>query len=173
MVAQAQPDAWRHLVDYVDQVWLVDPVDPVAVELCRLRMGQLGPPSILESVRSRAALDAGMRESDVQALPQWPTAPAFNAATRAALHYAEQVTLDAKALDEETSGAVVRHFGDTGYVRLALAIGLFDGLARLVTLLGLTPGDRREPMVVGSLNELVTATDDHAATLDLQPNLTL
>lgn len=53
-------------------------VDPVLVELCRLRIAQLVESAFDQSLRYRRAVEAGLTEEKVQALTDYPTSDLFS-----------------------------------------------------------------------------------------------
>lgn len=127
-------DAFRSFAEVFDTHRLVD---PVVLELCRLRCAQLlGCRSELV-MRSPAAVDAGLTEADVAALTQWPTSDRFTDAQRACLALAEQFVLDPHGVTPAQRAAVAEHFGEAGLVALVEALAIFDGFTRFRTILGI------------------------------------
>jgi alkylhydroperoxidase family enzyme len=102
-------------------------VDPVLLELCRLRMAQLLGDT--EGLAQRSpGVDLGER---AEVLAAWPTHPAFSAAERAALDVTEQFVLDVHGMSDERFAALVEHTSPTDAVGLCAALAVFDGLTRL------------------------------------------
>ena len=69
------PDVLEHLDDLHDAVW--DAVDPVLLELCRLRMARLLGCVAEEDARTRAARAAGLDEATIADLAAWPSSSRF------------------------------------------------------------------------------------------------
>jgi len=121
------PDAFGHL--RVLYAGLSDAgVDPVTLELCRLRIATLiGGAADLVARDPRADLD----ERLVDALPSWPTSPMFSDAQRAALGFAEQYTLDAHGVTDEQAARMHDFFSAAQLTTLTMAIAVVDALARM------------------------------------------
>ena len=116
--------------------WTERLLDPVLLELCRLRVAQLLRCESEQRLRYAPARDAGLTEEQVARLPRWPGEPSFTDAQRAALTFAEQFVLDPHRIDDECRDAVIDHVGGPGLVALCEALALFDGFCRFRTILG-------------------------------------
>jgi alkylhydroperoxidase family enzyme len=142
-VLDLRPDLAAPYRDFIGLFWDRRLVDPVVLELCRLRVAQLlGCASELAD-RNRPALAAGLTEAQVSRLAGWPTATDFSAAQRAALGYAEQFVLDPHGVDDAMRAELREHFTDAECVALTEAFALFDGFARIRRILG----DHASPQV--------------------------
>jgi alkylhydroperoxidase family enzyme len=123
--------------DFAGRFWTGEPLDPVLLELCRLRIAQiLGCQSEL-SVRHQVALDAGLDEGKVAALASWPSDDRFGPLERACLNLAEQFVLDPNLITDEDAAAVSGSIGEPGLVALTEALALFDGFCRLQMVLAI------------------------------------
>lgn len=130
-----RPDLAAAYRDFAAVFWDDALFDPVALELCRLRVAQLlRCPGALEE-RMPAATAAGLTEELVGALPAWSTDSRFTDLQRAALTIAEQFVLDPHGITAEQRAAVVAHAGDAGLVALVEALAVFDGFTRFRTIL--------------------------------------
>jgi alkylhydroperoxidase family enzyme len=106
-------------------------VDPVVLELCRLRLAQLlGNPAEL-SVRTPAAIAAGLDESMVQELRSWPTSPRFGPRERACLAFCEQSFADVSGMTPTETEAVVAELGVQGLADFAGALLVIEQRQRL------------------------------------------
>ena len=122
-------------------------IDPVVLELCRLRVAQLLGCASELAIRWQPARDAGLDDGKIALLSRWPTDPSFTDAERACLTVAERFVLDPHGLTDDEAAAARAHLGDAGVVALLEALALFDGLARFRVMLGVAPeGDA--PIVV-------------------------
>ncbi len=93
-----RPDLYGPFREFYAVFWRDRLVDPVVLELCRLRVGQLlGCESEL-AVRYAPEGVAPVTEEQVGALSQWPTSDRFDAPQRAALAFAEQFVIDPKGI---------------------------------------------------------------------------
>jgi len=120
-------EAWR---DFSSLFWTRRLVDPVVLELCRLRVAQLLGARHPQSLRTPEALAAGLSEDRVAVLPSWWSHQGFSATERACLRFAEQFVLDAKGITDADAAAVVGALGDAGTVAFVEALAIFDGFSR-------------------------------------------
>lgn len=130
-----RPDLYEPYRDFVALFWQRRLVDPVLLELCRLRVAQLlGCESEL-ALRTRPAVEAGLTDGHVAALAQWPTAEGFTESQRAVLALAEQFVIDPSGVDDEMRARVRSHLSSAELVALVEALALFDGFTRFALLL--------------------------------------
>ena len=137
-------DALHRLPDVHDrfraleaEVWEPGRSDPVLLELCRLRLAELLRDDAGRAERTPAAVHAGLTEALVAELPRWPTSPAFDGATRAALAFAELFVIDAHAVTDDVCAALRAELGDAGATALSIALAVFDATSRTRALLQL------------------------------------
>jgi alkylhydroperoxidase family enzyme len=125
--------------DFYARLWDDDVMDPVVVELCRLRVSQLiGCPSEL-AVRSRPAVDRGLTEETVAQLRSWPTAAPFDDTSRTCLGFAEQFVIDPTGITSADRARVRAAVGFPRLVGLTQAVAAFDGFDRFRLILGIDP----------------------------------
>ncbi len=130
-VLALRPDLYDRYRAFYSVFWTGRLLDPVLLELCRLRVAQLlGCESELR-LRHDAAQDAGLTETQVAALARWASDPAFTDDQRAVLAFAEQFVVDPHGVGPAQRDAVIDHCGLAGLVALCEALAAFDGLARL------------------------------------------
>lgn len=125
-----RPDLQGPYEDFVGLFWGRPLVDPVVLELCRLRLAQLLGCDAEVAVRYAPAVAGGLTDEQVARLAQWPTAECFSGAHRAALSFAEQFVLDAHGVDDGMRATLARHFTSAEVVALAEALAVFDGFTR-------------------------------------------
>jgi len=116
-------------------------VDPVLLELCRLRMAQLLGDRAGAAVRTPEAVVAGLSEQLVVHLDHWWDHPAFGEPERSALAVAEQFVVDVHGVGDELFGRLATALGPAGAVAFSLGLALFDGQSRL-RLAFVAPGGR-------------------------------
>jgi alkylhydroperoxidase family enzyme len=134
-----RPDLYEPFRAFYAVFWADHLLDPVVLELCRLRVAQLLGCDSEQRVRYAPARDAGLTEEQVAGLPTWPQAPSFTDAQRAALAFAEQFVLDPHGIDDELRDTVIDHLTLPGLVALCEALALFDGFCRFRIILGVEP----------------------------------
>jgi alkylhydroperoxidase family enzyme len=119
--------------------WEQKLVDPVILELCRLRVAQIHGCEAELRLRYQPALDAGLGEAKIAALQDASHSPAYSEAERACVAFAELFTIDPHAIDDEDAARVVAALGEAGTVALVEALALFDGFVRFRLMLGVEP----------------------------------
>ncbi|MBL7501526.1 carboxymuconolactone decarboxylase family protein [Frankia sp. CNm7] len=124
------PEAYARHRELAEQLWRPGLVDPVVLELCRLRIARLLRCEPELAARTPAARAAGLTESKISRLADWPTAPGYSAAERAALAYAELFVIDPGAVTDELAADVTAYFTPPRAAALTLAIAVFDAIAR-------------------------------------------
>ena len=117
-------------------------VDPVILELCRLRIAQLHGCEPELRVRYQPALDAGLDEAKIAALAERGDSPPISEA-RARLRRASPSSSRSTRTRSPTPTprAWSRQLGDAGTVALVEALALFDGFTRFRLMLGVEPPD--------------------------------
>lgn len=134
-----RPELLEQYRDLYAQLWADRLVDPAILELCRLRIAQLHGSATELSVRYAPAVEAGVTEEKVEALPSWPASPLFSDHERACLAFAEKLVIDVHAITDAESDAVAAGMAPAELVAFTLALGLFDALGRFRLVLGLEP----------------------------------
>ncbi len=127
-------DRWR---EFEATVWS-GAVDPVLLELCRLRVATLLADRAGTTLRTVAAIAAGLTEQLIDDLTNWPVSPRFGAAERAALAVAELFVIDAHAVTDGMCGALLRELGEARATALTMGIALFDATSRARVALAAT-----------------------------------
>jgi alkylhydroperoxidase family enzyme len=117
-----------------DELW-VSGVDPVTLELCRLRMATLIGSADDMAMRDPRALAAGLVEETIEDLPAWPTSDRFTGAQRCAIGFAEQYVIDAHGFTDDDMVLMHEHYSDAQLATLTTACAVFDALARVRTVL--------------------------------------
>ncbi|MGZ0176923.1 MAG: hypothetical protein ACKVIQ_08625 [Acidimicrobiales bacterium] len=110
----------------LDEIWR-SPVDARVLEYCRLRTATiLSNQNAWDEPRSAAAVAAGLDESLVAELAQWPTHPGFDAATKACLGLAEQYVIDVHGITDTQVSELEGHIGPDGVVTLTTALAVWE-----------------------------------------------
>jgi alkylhydroperoxidase family enzyme len=128
-VLAEQPDVRRSLAEAWDAAWAA--ADPVALELCRLRVAMLLGCDAELATRTPAAVAAGLEERAVADLARWTTSPAIGPTARACLAFTEQWVVDVAGMDDATAGAVRDQVGDQGLADFASALLVIEQRQRL------------------------------------------
>ena len=135
-MAELRPEYGAALRAVETELWAQDVLDPVSLELCRLRIAQLLRCDGALAERTPAAVAAGLDEGMVAALSRWATDDRFDARRRACLGYAEQLFIDAQGVTDEQAAAVIATIGEGGFLVLTYGCGLFETTQRARLVLG-------------------------------------
>lgn len=127
-------------------------IDPVLLELARLRIAGLLRNRTALAERSAEAEAAGLTEEKIRAIPQWPTSELFTAIDRACLGLAEQFVIDVGGVSDEDVARVADALGPAGLYGFVQCLYVTDMSQRLDLALGAVahhlseegPSDRSE-----------------------------
>ncbi len=124
-----RPELAEPLDDYLATAFAA--VDPVVLELCRLRIATLHGDAQQRGLRTESALAAGLTEDKIAALADHHRSPAFTDHERACLAYAEQFVIDVHGLTDADADRVKDGMTDADFVAFTVALGLLDGVGRM------------------------------------------
>jgi alkylhydroperoxidase family enzyme len=161
-----RPNLYAHFSDFYARLW--DPVvmDPVVLELCRLRVARLVGCDSELTVRSRPAVDGGLSEKTVADLARWTTTEGFDDTSRACLAFTEQFVLDPSAITAADRASVRGAVGFRKLVGLTQAVAAFDGFDRFRLILGIGPDHADGPGEGGVVVEVGTPDPSVPAVTD-------
>lgn len=115
-------------------------LDPALLNMVLLRVSQINGCAFCVDLHHRDAVKSGVSERKLSNLVAWAESPFFNARERAALGWAESLTLVAETrAPQHVYEAAKSHFGDKELVDLTYAIALMNAMNRI----GI--GFRRQP----------------------------
>lgn len=122
-------------------IW-AGPVNPVTLELCRLRMATLLSSTAALSERTREAADAGLTEERIGRLAQWPADPSFSHEERVCVGFVEQFVIDHDQISDDDVRTLTQLLGPEGVVTFTTALIAWDNQHRLDNALHVatTPG---------------------------------
>jgi alkylhydroperoxidase family enzyme len=139
----------------LDQVWGLRPhfykefmadharsiarVDPVILELCRLHMATVFTSAFSLALRYRPALDAGLTEEKIAAIPRAYNSPLFSPAERQCLQFAEQFAIQASSIDDGDVKKLEEAIGVEPMIYLIKALSVMDQLQRSTVAFRLAP----------------------------------
>jgi alkylhydroperoxidase family enzyme len=133
------PELHADLVAFTDLLWTCG-VDPVLLELCRLRVAQLLGSAGEQARHSPPARAAGLSAEKIAALEQWRGGAAFSARERACLELAEQFVLNPRGVADADVAAVAAHLSAAETVAVVEALAVFDGFTRFRVILAVDGG---------------------------------
>jgi alkylhydroperoxidase family enzyme len=131
------PDGYESLSAVYRAAWSF--VDPVILELCRLRLAQLLGCQTDLRVRYEPAVAAGLRQEKLARLERWPHAPDFSARERACLEFAEQFLVDARGITDAQAERVLAHLSAPEFFAFVNALGVFEQFQRFCLAFGIPP----------------------------------
>ena len=123
-----RPDLANHLSEAHDAAWRA--VDPVLLELCRVRIAMLLGCEAEQRARTGAALPDHL-EPMIAGLAEWPTSPRFGSRERACLAFCEQFVIDVAAMPDEVALGVGTELGAAGLRNFANALLVVEQRQRL------------------------------------------
>ena len=136
--AQARIPYWTHapeavitLRDLSEQL-KHDGLDPVLVDLVRLRASQLNHCVYCIDMHTREAREEGETEERLEALAGWRTSPMFDAREKAALAWTESLTLIADTNAPDADFAIVKaQLSDKEITDLTFVIAVINAWTRI------------------------------------------
>lgn len=143
-----RPELYERYREFAGRLWWSGAIDPVLLELCRLRIAQLHGCPAETALRYAAARTAGLDEAKIAALAQWSSHPAYSPRERACLGFAEQFVADPHAISDADAAAVTAHLTPPEMIAFTEALAVFDGFTRFRVLLDVDvppPGTVAEP----------------------------
>jgi AhpD family alkylhydroperoxidase len=129
-VAKVAPEAYqamRALQNYTNQSSL----EKSLIELIKLRASYINGCAYCVDMHSKDARAAGETEQRIYAIPVWRETPFFTPRERAALAWAEVVTLISNGVPDAVYAEALQHFTEHELVELTMAIIVINGWNRL------------------------------------------
>ena len=143
-----RPDLAEQFAAYYGQLWSDRLVDPVLLELCRLRIAQLLGDAEQQMMRYRTALDAGLTEEKIGALAQYPSSTLYSEHERTCLGYAEQYLMDVHSISDADADRVKTQMTEPEFVAFTVALGLLEGVGRFRLMFGLSGAAPDHPVII-------------------------
>ncbi len=134
LVAAYAPSAAAALADARNLAATV--TDVRRVELARLRIAMLLGNRQALATRSPAAIEAGLSEEAIAALPRWPSSDLFDETDRACLALAEQFVIDVSGVSDRDVQPVLDGLGPQGLYGFVQSLWVSDMTQRLEMALG-------------------------------------
>ena len=106
-LARFAPEVREAIAGFHGKVWAT--VDPVLLELARLRIAMLLDDRDALARRTPAAVEAGLNEAKVAAIASWPDSPLFSERERAAVAFTEQFVGDVSGVTQGDVDALLEH----------------------------------------------------------------
>jgi alkylhydroperoxidase family enzyme len=129
------PEAFGAIARLVGAAW--QEVDPILLELCRLRIAFVLRYTAESGRRSIRAETVGLTQDKLAELSLWPTSPRFSELERACLALAEQFVIDANGVTDAQVAAVSHHLGPDGCYAFVHAVSALETYQRACLTLGI------------------------------------
>jgi alkylhydroperoxidase family enzyme len=120
-------------------------LDPVLVELCRVRIAQLVESEFDQSLRYRPAAEVGLTEEKISALPDYVSSPVFSPRERAVLEFTEQWVIQSSTITDEDCERLQQHISVEEFIYLAKVLSVLDQFARANSALRIAPARSVSP----------------------------
>ncbi|HSV35009.1 MAG TPA: hypothetical protein VLI46_05600 [Ramlibacter sp.] len=115
-------------------------VDPVLIEVCRLRMAQLLDSDFDRGLRYQPATAAGLTEAKIAALSDYGTSALFSERERECLAFAELFVIQSSNISDEDVARVQAVIGAEAFIYFVKALSVIDQLQRSVVAFDVRPG---------------------------------
>lgn len=112
------------------------PLDPKLRALIRTRISQLDACPFCVDLNGSRALELGVAQDKLLAVSGFADSPLYDEAEKAALAFAEAVTITGRKVDAELMARLRRHYGDDAIVELAALIAHQNLSAKFNSALG-------------------------------------
>ena len=121
-------DYYRLFID--DYVRSLRRLDPALVELCRIRIAQLVESEFDQALRYRPAVEAGLTETKLAEVTDYPTSPLFTERERAVLEFTEQFVIQSSSISDDDCARLQQHITAEEFIHLTKALSVMDQFAR-------------------------------------------
>jgi alkylhydroperoxidase family enzyme len=108
----------------------IERVDPILVELCRLRMATLIGSKLDLSMRYKPAVAAGLTEEKVRELSRYESSPLFVERERRCLDFAEQFVIQSSAISDADVARVQTVLDPEAFIYFVKALSVMDQMQR-------------------------------------------
>ena len=122
---------------FAELFWTRRLVEPTLLELCRIRVAQILGCAAEERRRTPQAVAAGLDETALTELVDWPRSQRFSDVQRACLRFTDGFVLDPHGVSDADAAAVAAHLPPKEMMALIEALAVFDGFTRFRLILGL------------------------------------
>lgn len=127
-------------------------LDPIIVELCRLRIAGMVESRFDASIRYRPASAAGLSEQKIAALESYPSSSLFSPRERAVLEFTEQWVMQSSSIGDDDVERVQTVMPPEEFIYFCKALSVMDQFARANAIFDIEPSSA----VSGELPEFVS-----------------
>ncbi len=126
-----------HLYSAIDRRG--SPIEPMLRSLLTVRISQINHCAFCVDLNSRTVLQRGLSEEKLLALPEWRESEGFDARERAALDYAEAMTITDRGVDDALFARLREHFDEDAVVELTALIAFQNLSSKFNAALAVPP----------------------------------
>lgn len=130
-MAANSPATLPHLIRMGNALLSKTSLDPRLREMAILRVAELAGCEYERVAHTMLGREVGMTPGQLRDIAHWTDSEAYNEVERAVLRFADEVAANANATDE-TFSALARHLDHRMMMELALAVGFYGMLARVL-----------------------------------------
>jgi alkylhydroperoxidase family enzyme len=124
-----------------DYLTSISRVEPVLVELCRLRMAMLIDSDQDRALRYTPAREAGLKEEKIAALPNYLNSPFFDERERVCIDFAEQFVIQSSSIGDAEVARVQSVLTPEDFIYFVKALSVMDQFARTSAAFNFVPGE--------------------------------
>jgi alkylhydroperoxidase family enzyme len=135
----------------------IERVDPVLIELCRLRMATLLQSELDLSLRYTPAIHAGLSEAKLRELSKYQSSTLFSDEERRCLEFAEQFVIQSSDITDEDVVRVQTALDPEKFIYFVKALSVMDQLQRGCAAFGIRPSGSTVPSTMSNF-QLATNT---------------
>jgi alkylhydroperoxidase family enzyme len=133
-------------------------IDPVLMELCRLRVAEMVESAFDLSLRYVPARESGLSDLKIKSLPEYPTSDLFTPKERAALEFTEQWMLAFSTISDDDVSRLQTFLEPEECMYFCKALSVIDQFARVNSALRIEPPQQvPSKMPQFTLREVVAA----------------
>jgi alkylhydroperoxidase family enzyme len=108
----------------------IERIDPVLLELCRLRMATLIESKLDLSLRYQPAIAAGLTEAKLAELPRYSSSAVFTDRERRCLEFAEQFVIQSSSINDDDAARLQSVLDAETFIYFVKALSVMDQLQR-------------------------------------------
>ena len=112
------------------------PIEPALRSLLTVRISQINHCPFCVDINSATLLERGVREEKLWALEGWRNSHWFDERERAALDYAESMTLSDREVDDGGMARIAAHFDESAIIELTALIAFQNMSSKFNSALG-------------------------------------
>ena len=115
------------------------PLEPALRSLVTVRVSQINHCSFCIDINGATLLERGVSPEKLQSLEDWRNSTLFSETERAALDYAEAITITDRGVDDELFRRVEKHFDEQAIIELTGLIAFQNMSSKFNSALDIPP----------------------------------